>query len=239
MAENGSDGDNSDEDRGDGCNPPGDADDFCVSLHRLIAGVYGVGSHKPLRYCFWDLDFISYEAKRRKFSEDFLLPFTRLPYLDTLTKVEYTTGRTAQVDAVLFGINGEKFGEWQSFLLFQPSSFKSRFEPLEFGQQVTVGNSPDHTLAIVTRILRGSKPARSAADNKTQHCYYVLLSTADGFKYAALQHVHGDGELRQGIADAWSAALPSDGTWKGAAGTPKQLEGFIPSLKAPDSMRRP
>ena len=77
------------------------------------------------------------------------------------------------------------------------SNFRRRLNGL-MGRSPTGGRSDGSSAAfsedaVVARILRGTKAAGSALEAKTQHCYYVLLKVGGDFKYAALQHVAGDG----------------------------------------------
>ena len=192
---------------------PDDAQKWCVALYHLITDVHGEGRSKPSWWWYAENDdvFVECEAERHGFHDDFFKPFTRLPYYETLTKVDYMVGRSTKVDAVLFGITGETFGDWQSYILFHPTSIKSRWCSLEFGQMVQVGTTTV-VEATAIRILRGLKPAGTAAENRTQWCYYALLATAEGFKYAALQHVINDPYgIRIGINDAWDLDIPCEG----------------------------
>lgn len=172
---------------------PDDALMWNKALHGLISSVYGDGRATGVEPEWWsenDNLFVELEEERRGLPRGALEPFLRQPYYDTLVTVEYTTGRTARVEAILYG-SGEKLGEWGAFTLFyaKPSDSK-QLRSLECGQRVVVGERPHEEQAIVTRILRGTKPAGRAEEARTQHCYYVMLQVSDAIKYVALQHVH-------------------------------------------------
>ena len=98
--------------------------------------------------------------------------------------VEYTTGgRTAQADAILFG-SGERLGIWEAFtLLFYTKRAASGLLSLECGQEVIVGR---RTCAVVTRILRATKPVGKADEGKTQYCHYALLKVSGAFELTTL-----------------------------------------------------
>ena len=172
---------------------PDDADPWCSALHALITRTFGddCKSHgEPEWWTDNDREFVEGEERRRGLRSGVLEPFVSLPYLSDVSITAYTTGKTAKVCGHLFGC-GEKLGDWEAFTLFyvQPNGGEPR-RSLQVGSEVHVGEYPFVEDAVVARILRGTKPAGSAADARMQQCYYVLLKADDGFKYAALQHVH-------------------------------------------------
>ena len=172
---------------------PDDTAAWCKQLHCIVNRIYGESGEAP-QYSsddYWyaenDNEFLYQEEERRGLTYgelDFLL---YVPYAEKLVMVEYTSGRKAQVDAVLFG-TGEKLGEWESFTaLFAKPQW--RLHPLVCGQKVQLSG---YKMAVVARILRGTKSAGRADEAKTQHCYYalVLIETDQTFEYIALQHIY-------------------------------------------------
>jgi len=191
---------------------PGDVPRWCKGLHRLITRALGddCKSGGEPRWCLDnDYEFVEDEEERRELPPGSLQPFTRQPYLSDVPITEYTTCRSARVDGLLFG-SGEKLGDWEAFTLFYVRPAHGKWRSLEVGQEVQVGECPFHEDAVVTRILRGTKAAGRADEAKTQHCYYVFLKVSGDFKYAALQHVTGDGATPT-IALDWCDDTAFDG----------------------------
>jgi hypothetical protein len=145
----------------------------------------------------------------------------RQPYCSEVSITEYTTGRSAKVEGLLFG-SGEKLGEWEAFTLFFVRPGAAQCRSLEVSQKVTVGDF--HKDAMVARILRGTK---AGAHGRPQYCYYVLLKVGTDFKYAALQHVHDMYQRMYGrpqLADQWM----DDTSFSGMPPTANQLSDFKP-----------
>ena len=173
---------------------PDVAQDWCIAMHHLISSVYGDGLRCGLWEPRWhsdnDDDFVEDEEKRRGLPRGALLPFNALPYMDGLTSVEYITGRKTHVEAILFGKSRETFGEWDSYLLFYLTGAggpgANANSSLASGHRVIVGDAPWGIEVTLARILRTTKPV---AGGKTQQCFYALLDTSEGFRYAAMQHV--------------------------------------------------
>ena len=86
---------------------------------------------------------------------------------------------------------------------------------------MAVGDYPWSEDAVVARILRGTKPG---AHGRMQHCYYVLLKVGAGFKYAALQHVHSEGNGWHNISMEWL----EDTAFEGHPPKANQLADFTP-----------
>ena len=78
--------------------------------------------------------------------------------------------------------------------------------------------------SLHTRILRGTKAAGRAEQNKTQHCYYALLKVGSEFHYAALQHLHYHGAPY--IPIEWCEDVGFSG--HGPSALAKQMAGFKP-----------
>ena len=96
-----------------------------------------------------------------------------------------------------------------------------RLRSLVAGQKVHVGENPHAQMAIIARILRGTKPAGKAAEAKTQHCYYVLLQVGQEFEYAALQHIHYDPGYTYDTEFQWCEEVAFEGRRVPATWAPK------------------
>ena len=161
------------------------------------------------------LIFVEDEEERRGLPRGALLPCNQLPYMDGLTSVEYITGRKTCVEAILFGKSRENFGEWDSYLLFYLTGAGgpgvNANSSLVSGHRVIVGDDPWGIEVTLARILRTTKPV---ASGKTQQCFYALLDTSEGFRYAAMQQVsclpklHGENYWQSRGED-----LDQDGGW--------------------------
>jgi hypothetical protein len=148
---------------------PEDADEWCVELHRLISFVYGDGLQCGERAPKWNTDndneFLDDEEKRRGLwsLEEFLF----LPYGNgTTAMAEYAVGKQ-ETGAWLFGLTGEKYGEWDAFLLLYVKCVNAggkhtRLQSMRLGQWVNVGVHPWGKRMTFVRVLRGSKPAGRA-----------------------------------------------------------------------------
>jgi hypothetical protein len=212
---------------------PDDADSWCAQLHRLISLVHGEGLEtgvEPEWKTLNDMDFTESEEDRRGLPWCSLRPFLALPYkhLDEVTSIEYkTASRCPKLEALLFG-TGETFGEWEAYTVYYPMADPAH-QSLQVGQQVYVGKL--RKLALVARILRGTKAAGKAGEGKTQQVYYVLIKDGAEFQYAALQHVR-PAELEYEpscTTEEWCDETP----WHGAyAISSRQMSGFQPKSVA-------
>ena len=228
----------------DGSVPSEDDDDQCVrpwnvALHGIISSVFGDGRETGFEP-WWgmcnDEEFCAAEEVRRGLRHDALQPFCWVPYFQPLTTCEYTTCRNAQVEATLFG-TGEVMGEWVAYTLFYAKPAQGKLRSFETGQCVCVGTYPFEDHAVFTRILRGTKRSGTAANTKTQHCYYALLKVGENFKYAAMKHVRDeyDGRSRPNISIAWCddetafEGLPPDSSKQLADFTPKSVSAVAKS----------
>ena len=203
---------------------PDDAEPWNKALHHLISCIYGDGQQTGVEPEWWTGNsdiFVDIEEERRGLPRGALQPFLRQPYNETLVTADYTSGRSAQVKATLFG-SGEKLGDWDSFTLYYAKPDGEQLCSLECGQRVQVGEFDQDV--VVTRILRGTKAAGRAEQNKTQHCYYALLKVGSEFHYAALQHLHYHGAPY--IAIEWCEDVGFSG--HGPSALAKQMAGFKP-----------
>ena len=203
---------------------PDDVPTWCKGLHRLITRALGDDCKSGGEPDWWlscDDEVIADEEDRRELPPGSLQPFSRQPYESDVPITEYTTCRSARVDGLLFS-SGELLGDWEAYTLFYAAPARGQWRSLEIGQEVQVGKYPFSEDAVVARILRGTKAAGRATEAKTQHCYYVLLKVGSDFKYAALQHVAGNGAPT--LASDWY----DDIAFGGFPPTANQLANFRP-----------
>ena len=101
-------------------------------------------------------------------------------------RLEYRTGRYEKLEGVFEGV-GETRGDWDMFFHFTAEKDASKgVQDLACGHVVELG-SAGRTAALV-RILRGTKPAGTAAAGRRQY-FYITLLWDDEWLYATIPNI--------------------------------------------------
>ena len=176
----------------EGVEVPDDAYPECAAFYAKVNRRYGVlemEGNKPWWDCSTDgtgESLCSLSLDMEEFRRG--LPAGKLHVLarhSDASTAEYRTGRTRKLEGTCMGA-GEKIGKWDAFTCFDPEVGQTDLGTLETGRTVKCNGHE----ACVARILRCTKAAGKAGENKTEQVFLVLMRLKCGdWKYAAMRHV--------------------------------------------------
>ena len=197
---------------------------WIAAEHRIICRVHG--EQRECGRPDWDVGddyFHANEEERRGLPMYALYPINArldnrllgvnvVPHSDVATE-DYATGRHNTVEGVFFG-SGEKLGDWNAYTLFVTTKDTKRVCNLAVGTWVEVGEAGYEVRGLVAALLGGKKKAGTAAEDRMQNCYLVVLLVGKEFKYAALTNVRNceGGECRMdwGVPRSLCPAMADD-----------------------------